>query len=218
MRTVRDVRTVGVVCALMVVAALASCQKSPGPGGSNRLDGTNTTSAATGYGATFLGVGECGSRGRDFTEVACTSERALARVTARYDGKRANGPSCPERTDFVLHITENRPATDKESDGKSTGKSDGKSAAPQGFACMRNLEPPHPGDPGGGGGPRTIVGDCVFNSKAGEVRETACDGSGENRPQFKVTSAVTSRAKCPRSTTLYVQLGGKKPVGCARPV
>jgi hypothetical protein len=81
---------------------------------------------------------------------------------------------------------------------------------------MRNLESPHPGDPGGGGGPRTIVGDCVYGTGKGEVRETACDGSGEHAPQYEVTSAVARRAQCPPSTALYVQLGGTTPVGCAR--
>ncbi|MEV0476471.1 hypothetical protein AB0I50_42455, partial [Streptomyces prunicolor] len=85
-------------------------------------------------------------------------------------------------------------------------------------ACMRNLEPPHPGDPGGGGGPRTIVGDCVYGSGSGQVRETACDGSGQRKPQYKVVKAVLRRASCPASTALYVQLGGEQPVGCARPV
>jgi hypothetical protein len=50
------------------------------------------------------------------------------------------------------------------------------------------------------------------------VRETACDGKGEKSPEYKVTSAVVDRARCPSSTDLYVQLGGDKPVGCARPV
>jgi hypothetical protein len=83
---------------------------------------------------------------------------------------------------------------------------------------MRNLEPPHPGDPGGGGGPRTIVGDCVYGSGSGQVRETACDGSGKKRPQYKVVRATTARSRCPADTALYVRLDGKESVGCARPV
>jgi hypothetical protein len=160
----------------------------------------------------FLAVDECSSRGRDtFTEVPCRSERAVARVTARYDGKVADGPTCPARTDFVLHISGDRPPADG-SDGTAAGE------IPQGYACMRNLESPHPGDPGGGGGPRTIVGDCVYGSGHGQVRETACDGSGKRTPQYTVVRAVTSRDRCPASTALYVQLGGERPVGCARRV
>ncbi|GGJ17066.1 hypothetical protein GCM10010121_029820 [Streptomyces brasiliensis] len=47
-------------------------------------------------------------------------------------------------------------------------------------------------------------------------RDTECDGSGERRPQYRVTKAVASRTKCPASTALYGQLGGKTPVGCAQ--
>ncbi|GAA3838605.1 hypothetical protein GCM10022206_90890 [Streptomyces chiangmaiensis] len=166
-----------------------------------------TSTRPIGYGAEFLAVDECSSFGTtSFTEVPCTSERAAARVIARYDGNPSHGPACPATTDFVLHISESRPASDEDGDG----------AVPQGYACMRNLEPPHPGDPGGGGGPRTIVGDCVYGAGKGQVRETACDGTGGPPPEYQVTSAVARRAQCPKSTALYVQLSGSRPVGCAR--
>ncbi|WP_411573067.1 hypothetical protein [Streptomyces sp. WAC 01420] len=162
-----------------------------------------------GYGAVFLAVDECSSFGRtSVTEVPCASERAAARVVARHDGTVRDGPPCPATTDFVLHISEQRPSFDEDGDG----------AVPRGYACMRNLQPPHPGDPGGGGGPRTVVGDCVHGVDDGKVRETACDGSGEHQPEFKVTKAVDARSRCPASTALYVRLGGTSPVGCARPV
>ncbi|MFI2432342.1 hypothetical protein [Streptomyces sp. NPDC018693] len=166
--------------------------------------------ASSGFGAVFLGVGDCGSSGttHTYTEVSCASERAAARVVARHPGKPSDGPPCPATTDFVLHITEQTSSSDEDGDG----------TVPQGYACMRNLRPPHPGDPGGGGGPRTIVGDCVYGLGDGQVRETACDGSGERPPQYKVVRAVDTRAHCPASTALYVQLGGGDPVGCARPV
>ncbi|MDL5201692.1 hypothetical protein [Streptomyces sp. ALI-76-A] len=207
--------SVRAVCALsaLLVALLAGCQGpgSAGGGEDGRLGGS--TSAAptrpSGYGVVFLAVDECSSFGTtSFTEVACTSERAAARVVARHDGAVGDGPPCPATTDFVLHISEQSPASDEDGDG----------AVPRGYACMRNLAPPHPGDPGGGGGPRTIVGDCVYGLGDGQVRETACDGTGVKKPQYKVTKAVDSRAKCPLSTALYVQLGGEQPVGCARPV
>ncbi|WSE10819.1 hypothetical protein OG574_29415 [Streptomyces sp. NBC_01445] len=183
---------------------LAACQGSPDAGSGGPSPGASRS--PSGYGAVFLAVDECSSRGRDtFTEVPCRSERAVARVTARYDGKVAAGPRCPAHTDFVLHISENRPAPDENGDGE----------IPQGYACMRNLEPPHPGDPGGGGGPRTIVGDCVYSAGRGQVRETACDGSGTEKPQYRVAAAAADRAKCPALTTLYVTLGGSEPVGCA---
>jgi len=215
----RERSSVGVVCALLVLVAalLTGCQvlSSSGSDGddgpSKRPEGSSraTSTQPSGYGAVFLAVDECSSFGTtSFTEVPCTSERAAARVVARYDGKVGKGPLCPATTDFVLHISEQSSASEEDVAG----------AVPQGYACMRNLEPPHPGDPGGGGGPRTIVGDCVYGSGNGQVRETACDGSGRKRPQYKVVKAAAERARCPAGTALYVQLDGKERVGCARPV
>ncbi|WP_327403922.1 hypothetical protein OG194_30100 [Streptomyces sp. NBC_01288] len=210
----------GAVCAVLLAALTTGCQAAHGSGsgeGDGRLGGkaaatssttTSATTRPTGYGAVFLGVDECSSFGTtSFTEVPCTSERAAARVIARYGGDVSDGPACPATTDFVLHIS---------AQGSSGAGGDG--VIPKGYACMRNLEPPHPGDPGGGGGPRTIVGDCVYGSGSGQVRETACDGSGQRKPQYKVVKTVLRRASCPASTALYVQLGGEQPVGCARPV
>ncbi|MFV0135881.1 hypothetical protein ACLGIH_22145 [Streptomyces sp. HMX87] len=199
------------LCALL--ALLTGCQSPSGAADDVRLGGAGTpVPAATrpsGYGAVFLGRGECSSFGRTgFTEVPCSGERAAARVVARHDGRVRNGPPCPAATDFVLHISERRPSFDEDGDG----------AVPGGYACMRNLRPPHPGDPGGGGGPHTIVGDCVRDAGDGEVRETACEGEGQRKPQYQVTEAVDDRARCPSSTALYVRLGGERPVGCARPL
>ncbi|MGV2917704.1 hypothetical protein [Streptomyces alfalfae] len=200
----------GTRCALLLAAAaalLTGCQASGGAEGSDAR--TSVASRPSGHGEVFLAVDECSSRGRTgFSEVPCTSERAAARVLARHHGEAGQGPSCPARTDFVLHISESRPAKDEDGDG----------AVPRGHACMRNLEPPHPGDPGGGGGPRTVVGDCVYSAGRREVRETACDGSGERTPEYRVASAVRSRARCGPATALYVTLGGPRPVGCAEPV
>ncbi|QOV38197.1 hypothetical protein IM697_07340 [Streptomyces ferrugineus] len=206
----------GVAGALLVllVALLTGCQGASGPQeaadeSGRQVTGPTGRTRPAGYGAVFLGVDECSSFGTtSFTEVSCTSERAAARVVARHDGKVGDGPPCPATTDFVLHISEQSRTSDEDGDG----------SIPQGYACMRNLTPAHPGDPGGGGGPRTIVGDCVYHSGDGQVRETSCDGEGEHKPQYKVTKAVDKRAKCPLSTALYVELGGGKPVGCARPV
>ncbi|MFC5855730.1 hypothetical protein ACFPZI_29325 [Streptomyces chlorus] len=212
----------GAVCALAVLATALTtgCQSAPGGAEKSGRPGERRTASVSsapapepeptsGYGAVFLAIDECSSFGRtSFTEVPCTGERAAARVVARHDGTVRDGPRCPATTDFVLHISEQHPASDEDGDG----------AVPRGYACMRNLQPPHPGDPGGGGGPRTIVGDCVRGLDDGQVRETACDGEGQQRPEYRVTEAVDARSQCPASTTLYVRLGGSSPVGCASPV
>ncbi|MFI8187364.1 hypothetical protein ACIF8T_00875 [Streptomyces sp. NPDC085946] len=214
----RERWSAGVVCGLgaLLAALLTGCQAPSGAGARDGRLGERAGTApapvpsrTSGYGAVFLAVGECSSFGRTaFTEVPCDGERAAARVVARHDGTVADGPRCPATTDFVLHISEQHPALDEDGDG----------AVPRGYACMRGLQPPHPGDPGGGGGPRTIVGDCVYGSGDGQVRETACDGTGREEPEYEVTKAVRTRADCPASTALYVRLGGRTPVGCARPV
>lgn len=212
----REKCSTGVVCVLLALltALLTGCtQQAAGTDGGGRSGAAASVSSSagrpSGFGAVFLAVDECSSFGKStFTEVPCTGERAAARVVARHDGTTADGPPCPATTDFVLHISEQSQISDEDGDG----------AVPQGYACMRNLEPPHPGDPGGGGGPRTIVGDCVYGSGSGQVRETACDGKGARKPQFKVVKAVAERSLCPLSTALYVQLGGARPVGCARPL
>jgi len=202
-------RLVGLVCGLFALplALLTGCQRSPERAAHGTPAGAATSTPATGYGARFLGVGECSSFGTaGFTEVPCTGERAAARVVARYDGTASDGPLCPPTTDFVLHISAQSRSSDEDGDG----------TVPRGYACMRNLELPHPGDPGGGGGPRTIPGDCVYGSGGGRVRETACDGSGGRKPKYKITKSVPARTQCPPSTALYVQLGGRDTVGCAR--
>ncbi|MER7574417.1 hypothetical protein [Streptomyces sp. NPDC126514] len=201
----RGRRAVG--AALLAALWVTGCQSE---GREARLDEPATPSPAqtrpSGYGTVFLGVDECSSFGTtSFTEVPCGGERAAARVAARHDGAVGDGPPCPATTDFVLHISEQSPSDE-----------DGDGAVPRGYACMRNLAPPHPGDPGAGGGPRTVVGDCVYDSGGRQVRETSCDGKGEKKPGYKVVEAVGNRAACPPSTALYVQLGGTRPVGCAR--
>jgi hypothetical protein len=220
----RGSRSVRVACGTLTAALLlTACQllsSDDGSGGSAPTTARTPPSSlapVSGSGPLFLAVDECSSFGTtSFTEVPCASERAAARVVARHDGTVPQGPPCPATTDFVLHISESRPAPGADEDGDGS--------VPQGYACMRKLQPPHPGDPGGGGGPRTIVGDCVYGAGRGEVRETACDtdadgdGDGGPAPEYRVTAAVEKRTQCPVSTDLYVQLGGSRPVGCARPV
>ncbi|MEV6652436.1 hypothetical protein [Streptomyces sp. NPDC051219] len=206
----------GVLCALLLSVVLTGCQKQPAGGERPEASLGDGSAAVTPseYGATFLGTAECSSRAQgEFREVSCTSEKAAARVLARHDGSRKTGPACPSATDFVLHISESAPVVEN-----GPGAVGVPVTVPTGYACMRNLEAPHPGDPGMGGGPLTVVGDCVYSSRKGQVKETACDGSAEYAPGFRVERAVAARAECPHSTALYVQLGGEKPVGCARRV
>ncbi|MBD0747420.1 hypothetical protein [Streptomyces sp. CBMA152] len=186
MRAYGSVRAVLAVSAALLLTA--GCQRAAG-GPAERVPPAPSK-------ATFLGPGACAAHGQAFTEVPCTSERAVARVSVRRAGTAHTAAGCPLNTDFVLYI-----------DGRATA----------GYACMRNLEAPHPGDPGMGGGPFTVVGDCVYQAGEGQVKETPCDGSGPEPPAYNVTKAVTRRTDCPPTTAMYVELtGGAQRVGCAR--
>lgn len=184
---------------------LSGCQEQPVQIAA--ASGGQTLQARQGRPAQFLARGTCAGRGRGrpaFEEVDCASDEATASVLARYNGPQASGPRCPDDTDFVLHIA----AVD-------TGTSEQESS-PEGYACMRNLRPPHPGDPGMGGGPLTVAGDCVYTEHEGVVKETACDGSTGHAPEYRVEETVPTRDDCPEQTDLYVDVGGRAPVGCAR--
>ncbi|MGW9248694.1 hypothetical protein [Streptomyces badius] len=203
-RVFLSARVAPAVAAFLVVVALLLTTACEAPG-RTVTDDRGPAPASPGpspYGVVFLGPGDCSSRGPVIREVFCRSEKAAATVLARHLGTPSSGPPCPDATDFVLHVSET-----------GTGA---RSRLTTGYACMRNLEPPHPGDPGQGGGPLTVAGDCVTAPRAGEVTETACADAGGRAPRYRVESAVRRRAQCPGDTDLFVSLRGEKPVGCAR--
>ncbi|MEU4093046.1 hypothetical protein [Streptomyces sp. NPDC026673] len=186
---------------------LAAC--APDAGGTGSRAAGPAVPPAT-HDAVFLDREECaaGDLAGSYREVACSDPSARARVVTRLYGLLPASPSpappaatrvgdrCSPTADFLLTVT---------------------AARPQGYACMRNLQAPHPGDPGGGGGPRTIAGDCVYTSRKGQVKEARCDGSGPHAPQFRVVELARSRRSCPKGTALYVVVGaGPAGVGCAR--
>ncbi|MFF8985525.1 hypothetical protein ACF08E_19315 [Streptomyces globisporus] len=201
-RVVLAARVFPAVAAFVVALLLTAACEAPGGTATDDRAPVPAPPAPSPYGVVFLGPGDCSSRGPVIREVFCRSEKAAATVLARHLGTPSSGPPCPDATDFVLHVSET-----------GTGA---RSRLTTGYACMRNLEPPHPGDPGQGGGPLTVVGDCVTASRAGEVTETACADAGGRAPRYRVESAVRRRAQCPDETDLFVSLRGEKPVGCAR--
>ncbi|MEV4438239.1 hypothetical protein AB0K09_04345 [Streptomyces sp. NPDC049577] len=193
------------VAAVYGTGTLAACQL---PGRARPEAVTHQATAApvrSTHRGPFLDRGSCAGRGpAGFEETDCRGAPASAVVLARYNGPRASGPRCPDATDFVLHIT-----------AVTAGTSE-RDSLPEGYACMRNLRAPHPGDPGGGGGPLTVAGDCVYGERPGVVKETACDGTGRHAPEYRVAALARTREDCPPSTDLYVRVGGQTPVGCAR--
>jgi hypothetical protein len=114
--------------------------------------------------------------GGSWHEVPCTAPEAQARVTkvsqAQGNQRFMSRPDCPPRTDLAL----SQPGTSS-----------------LGYFCARNLKPPHPGDPGMGGG--TIdVGDCLHTEGAA-IDEVPCDGSGD-KPQYKIRQITST--PCPK--------------------
>jgi hypothetical protein len=133
--------------------------------------------------------------GDRYHEVGCGEEAATARVVERSEdvpglaGALAT-PDCPGGTDLVLDVS--RSLTGRAGGGPSRG-----------FACLRNLRPPHPGDPGEGGGPGLVEGDCLAlagPADGDDVRETRCDGTGEAPPDHRVD--LVGVAVCPPGTDL----------------
>ncbi|MGQ7750143.1 hypothetical protein ACUN29_16850 [Streptomyces sp. WC2508] len=156
-----------------------------GKAGDGHPSGTARTSAAVApptpsvnpsYGEQFLAEGECAAAEPDrkdvYREVPCKDPEAVAKVVDRADigyPDPFEATACSDNTDFAVNVPvsmallENRPVSG------------------EGYACMRNLKGPHPGDPGGGGGPRIQVGDCVHSAgKDGSyIAEVSCRAGGK---------------------------------------
>ena len=78
----------------------------------------------------------------------------------------------------------------------SGGEIDGQAA----IWCLRNLDEPHPGDPGVGGG-ELVTGDCFALGVAGaeatrDVTELPCK-SDTPPPQYELMATVTRSEDCP---------------------
>jgi hypothetical protein len=193
---------------LPLALMLAGCMPNQGPTGNSAYTPPSGSPSGSPTAGPFLAVGACVAHDRvgtggSFHQVVCDDPAAVAKVTVRRTKGSADAPDCPETTDFVLSIS-----------GTSAAQTPAHPDA-QGYACLRNLRAPHPGDPGKGGGPNTIVGDCVYTEGADEAEETACDGTGKHTPQYRVTAIVPARADCPPATSLYVGVQHHR-VGCAR--
>lgn len=76
--------------------------------------------------------------------------------------------------------------------------------------CLRNLEPPHPGDAGMGGG-QLLAGDCFYVAATSEIIEAACDGSGSAKPENRLLAVVESTAECPEGTAEPIEVTNALP-------
>ncbi|GAA3483861.1 hypothetical protein [Streptomyces yanii] len=177
--TTSNTRTAAAIAAAVAsLALITSCGQASGYRASDNASSTSspTPSVNPSYGAKFLAINECAApepgRTDVYREVPCDDPEAVARVTNRMNTGHAeplSGTSCLDYTDFAIDVP------------VSLAVLEGTQATGEGYACMRNLKPPHPGEPGGGGGPRIEVGDCVSGgSKDGDViTEAACRTKGK---------------------------------------
>ncbi|WP_133875244.1 hypothetical protein [Paractinoplanes brasiliensis] len=124
-----------------------------------------------------LDRGDCLARTEGWHKVACDDPAATVEVlTAYWAGNAVAGATadvdCPDGTDNAFQTSD------------MSGQYRGTTAFTH--VCVRNLKPPHPGDPGGGGGPGLVVGDCVRVVNQQFAGEARCDGKGETKPTHKV--------------------------------
>lgn len=119
-----------------------------------------------------LAPGEVRNGEMTFDKVDCTDGSATVRVIRTVaDDPFLTQPDCPDPTDLVI------------------------TQWLYGSACARNLRPPHPGDPGLGGG-ILRAGDCV-NDPSQLEREVPCSSSDS---YATVLGRADQEAQCPVAT------------------
>ncbi|HEY5834454.1 LppU/SCO3897 family protein [Streptomyces sp.] len=138
--------------------------------------------------------------------VPCTDPAAFAKVLEREAFDATKASKCPKeaaKADKLVQLS--RPGQ-----GKDAGQVQ---YAP---VCLRNLRAPHPGDPGQGGGPNIVKGDCLVEKRSYRLPttgsgtstfETACAGTGADAPGYRVIALGTATIlrgdkgiPCPRTT------------------
>jgi hypothetical protein len=188
----RASRTLGVTLGASLIA-LAAC-------------GRDTPEGATAI-QTYSQVGDClrpdPATLEGFLQADCDSPDASVEIVEMVrDGSAESSPVCPSGTDLLV-------------DGEQGPVVDGDIAAVPQTWCLRNLEAPHPGDPGQGGG-ELVPRDCFAVDAAGEISESACDGRGRTAPEHRLLSIEEAGDDCPDGATDPIELNAYPPrVLCA---
>lgn len=113
-----------------------------------------------------------------YVPAGCSDRRAGGRVVAVLRGTRVHtDPACAATADGVI-------------------------SAPGTVVCVRNLRPPHPGDPGHGGG-LIGPGDCIV-LRSGRGREVPC---AHGHWYGKVVARAATTRDCPRPRTWAIARG-----------
>jgi hypothetical protein len=140
------------------------------------------------------------------TTVDCSSPLAVAKVLSREPFDLIKVTTCPKASATADKLWQ----VSRLGTGKDAGKLE------YAALCLRNLGAPHPGDPGQGGGPNIVKGDCLVEHKNvlalstgsdTSTVETACNSTGYNAPNYKVIGMGTQTiikgdkgVPCPRGT------------------
>ncbi|MEV8532673.1 hypothetical protein [Streptomyces sp. NPDC051211] len=170
---------------------------------------TPTPSASPTFGSDSFAKGDCvaldptATASGSYRETPCEAPDAVAAVLLREDFDTVKADRCEKpaaEADALIHLTREDP----ENYGKKLYAE----------VCLRNLEDPHPGAPGAGGGPNIVKGDCLLERKTlggstleKSVFETACAGTGTAQPLYKVVEIVplsivrgAEKKECPANT------------------
>jgi hypothetical protein len=122
------------------------------------------TSAPTGEwkaGQCVTPAGRVGDQeGKTFRRTGCDASDAAAKVTKMTASGRLTGSptDCPEDTDAIVGIDQSHSRLNLTAN----------------VACVRNIDPPHPGDVGQGGG-MFRAGDCIPDpDRSSTLKETPC--------------------------------------------
>lgn len=143
-------------------------------------------------------VGGCGKPASEdnpaeYVGVACDDPDAEVLVLELLAPADDGEPHCPYGTDDVVDA---RPSTLVDA---VTEADDDEEREVTEVACVRNLHPPHPGDPGAGGGQLT-AGDCFYvDIEDEELVEVACAGD-DQPPAFQALDVVDDPQDCPDET------------------
>jgi hypothetical protein len=178
----------GVACATLAVACVlaGACGNEP-PAGSEKVERPSA-------------VGDClrpdPAREGGLLQAGCEGAAATYEITAIVEARGA-GPYCPAGTDVVA-------------DGAEGAVSGGEIDAPVSVWCLRNLAPPHPGDPGAGGG-ELVPDDCFVVGEpsdatrgTSQVAEVPCTGGPA--PQYRLRSTATRSEDCPAKGSTPIEV------------
>jgi hypothetical protein len=173
--------------ALACLLAATACGDDP-PAGSQKVEVASA-------------VGDClrpdPAREGGFVQARCGGD-ATVEITDIVE-RSGSGPYCPAGTDVVA-------------DGAQGTLSGGRIDGPVSVWCLRNLAPPHPGDPGMGGG-ELVADDCFVMGEPGgadtdqgaAVTEVACTG-GATAPQYRLQTTASRTEDCPAERSTPIEL------------